>query len=72
MGDHECTKEVAETTKDKCALFADSHFQQERTNNAKLINDLKCLYQFLSPIVFLGNSCWSTGHTRKLINDGQI
>ncbi len=39
MGDHECTKEVAETTKDKCALFADSHFQQERTNNAKLMND---------------------------------
>lgn len=52
MGDHECTKEVAETTKDKCALFADSHFQQERTNNAKLMNDLKCWYQFLSPIVF--------------------
>ena len=39
MGDDECTKEVAETTKDKCALFADSHFQQERTNNAKLMND---------------------------------
>ena len=52
MGDHECTKEVAETTKDKCALFADSHFQQERTNNAKLMNDLKCWYKFLSSIVF--------------------
>ena len=69
MGDHECTKEVAETTKDKCALFADSHFQQERTNNAKLMNDG---ISFSHQSFFLGNSCWSTGHTRKLINDGQI